>query len=264
MRPGRDSPPDHWGDDELDEPISSPSQRGIFAADSKLQDSIAVVQNAGPIALVDARTKGEVPQLITVNLAATMGALAPAKGGPLAANWYEALAIIEYGVGGTAYQVEVDYGVGVQFSMLASRVRIAAEVRDLPGTQPPNPALAPSLTLGASVGQGVVAVARPPTRTLSYAWPGWAGYMAVGAFYDFVVPTFAKSLRIYAHSNVPGGTPVVAADFYGATGATVWRTPAAAAPSPEIPLTNDIRTLRVWNTGLIEIDNLRLVFALSL
>jgi len=64
---------DHDNDDELAFDSGPRAPTGIFTPDSKLQDSITTTQGAAPVTLVEAVARGEVPQLIAVNLAIPVG-----------------------------------------------------------------------------------------------------------------------------------------------------------------------------------------------
>ena len=256
-RGNNDHPEDHWGDDDLEDSVSSPDASSIFTPDSKLQDSRAFVLNQPPGTLVDAHTKGEVPRLISVNLATPIGELFVVPGGPPPSP-AEVVALIDFGVGGTAYQMEVDYGVGVQFALLASRIKISPIFR----TMPTDVVLAGTgqYMLGASVGQGVIAPTRPPTRTLGYVWS--VGGLAPLADMNFTIPMFAKAVSVIAVAN--GGAAVAAVRQVEMFNYIIVTTPVAAFPSAAIPLSGDARSINILNAGAVNIVNLRLIFELAL
>jgi len=251
---------DHDGTDELLEDTSSPASTSIFTADSKIQDSIGLTEGAAPVTLVEARCKDGAPHLISVNLATPIGEFPIQPGGPPPPP-AESYAVIEFGVGGTAYQMEVDYGVGVQFAMVASRIKITAVFAKVPS----DVVVASSgtrLQLGASVGQGTVAPTQAPTRTLSYHWFGGGAGLAPGATRFFTAPMFAKSVIVTAFAAVPGAPVVIlqVTDMYNNVNYAV---PLAAFPSVPIPLANNIRSIYVYNNGATAIYNLQLIYQLA-
>lgn len=248
---------DHDNDDELAFDSGPRRGGGLFTDDSKSQDSISVTQGAGPVALVDVVTRDNAPHLVTVNLATPVGQLASPVG--IYVTRGETVAILDFGVGGSAYRAEVDYGVGVQFSALVSRLKIAAEYRVIPGATTPTPP--PSLILAASVGAGVVAVPRCPTRTLGHAYLH-AGNMPPLGTLSLTIPMFAKSVIVYAFATA--GVPSLDVEQLGMTGAGIVHTPVVVWPSWEIPLTNEARTLLLTNTSAFDLFEIRATFQLAL
>ena len=236
---------------------------GIFTDESKLADSNKFVQGAGPSNLVDVVTRGNIPQLVTVNLASPAGALSQPVGPP-AGTYGETVAILSFGVGSAPFVAEVDMGTGTQFSMLINRLRVDAEFRTLQGAA--TPASPSSLVLAASVGQGVIAVPRTPTRTLNQTYPapspGMPPFPAAGYYVNFTIPAFAKSMTIYARSTT--GTPQLQVTVFGLSNNGIFSAPIITSPSQEIPLPNEARTISLVNVGTVNIFDIRIVFALAL
>jgi hypothetical protein len=249
-----------YGDDDEGREDRSNS---IFTADSNTANSSNIVQGAAPITLVDVVTADNVPQLVTVNLAAPVGGVTvPAIPSP--ASYAETIALLDFGVGSSPYHAEVDYGTGIQFAMLINRLKISAEFRTLDGTL--TPAVPPSLLLAASVGPGTVSVVRAPTRTLAYTWVapsvGMPPSPAVGSYVVFTVPMFAKSM--ISHARATAGVPVLAVTTFSAMYKIISATPVVVWPSEEIWLPGDARMVQLSNVGGVNVFDVRIVFLLQL
>ena len=254
---------DRWGDDELASDAGSGhgANNSIFTQDSRLQDSATCVQGATAIALIDAQTKGGVPRLVTVNLATPVRPAAFDAGMVPLPVEAEAVATIELGVGGTLYQAEVDYGMGVQFSLVASRIRVLAEYRQFVGLAVP--ATPNQVSLGASIGQGTVAPTHSPTRTIvrQYALPG----IAPGAAGEmFAIPMFAKSMMLFTDTNPAGVGPVTQVRLYREGLGSDSLTNLVTTPSQELPLAGDMRYVQLSNVGAVNVLAWRAVFTLAL
>lgn len=190
---------------------------------------------AGAVTLIDVATRDEKPHVLTISLG-TLGGPAPTDGS--GNNESEVVAILDVGIGGLSFQVEVDFVWGTQFSLAASRLQLHAVHRLTPGTG----ALVSPVTrqVGASLSTGVVAHGRQPQRTWTYS-----GVLNIGNAHHWFVPTFAKSFRIVAYQNNIQMNAMV----FGMAGNSLAEYPLVAYPSAEFPVQSNARTIRIIPTN---------------
>lgn len=236
--------------DEFGEYIEDTPNLGIFRSESKLQGN-AILQlvgapvvpaanapwpdvldtpqgQAGSQTLIDLSTKDDKPHVVTVSLG--VGKIPYPAGSKLVDLATEVVAILDIGIGGVAYRVEVDYLWGTQFSFAASRLQLHAvfrvvnngSVAGTGGTVIFVPG-AVQVQVGASVATGVVAHGRQPQRTLTHK------NVAIGRYDTWNIPRFAKSCVV---ESWPQNAQI---DFNIQTiSAQCAQVPIVASPSPEI------------------------------
>lgn len=210
------------------------------------------------VELVNVQMLQNVPRVITISL----GMLSPMPtddtgGGP----WEgEVVAIIELGVGGLAYVTEIDFVQGVQFSVSASRLKLTAVYRCLPGSAWRGPFPRPTANVGAAVSLGNIAHGRQPQRTLGKVTSGGPGALTPGAHEHWIVPTFAKSFRTTAVPN----NSAMRFDILNLTTnpAEVFNT--VAYPTVDFPLPSDARFITATNEAIVNVNDYRMIFELAL
>lgn len=260
--------------DELGEYHETEANQGIFRYDSKLQGVATLLLQQPPAApaagapwpnvmetparagaqtLIDLATRDGQPHVVSVSLGNVGPQVSFNPMGP--AYQPEVVAILDIGVGvGFTVQVEVDFIQGLQFSLECSRLQLHAVYRELPGAAPVA-APFPTIQVGASVASGTLAHGRQPQRTL-----GSTNVMAPAALQLWMIPLFAKSLRVAALPN--NITPTVS--LADPAGANAVQYPIAAFPSADLPIPNGTVLVSYQNTSLINDIERRLIFELAL
>jgi len=210
------------------------------------------------IELISVQTVNNVPQVMTISLGAIgSGEFTPVGGAPTPT---EVVAILELGIGGIAYRVEMDFMNGVQFSVAANRLKLNALYRVLPGWPGAIPTPPPTYNAGAALGIGVVAHGRQPQRTLTHQGTVGVPALAIGALERWGIPPFSKSFKVVAIPNNstlqidPYNNFIPSADYA-----------LLAYPTVDLPLPNDSRNLLVTNTSIIaNVTGYRIIFDLAL
>lgn len=250
--------------------------QGVFSRESKLQGNATLLLQPGPVVvagvlwprvmetparagmqtLIDLQTASGAPHIVTVSLG-SIGPL-PTATFDAAALRPEVVAILEIGIGGVSFEVEVDFLAGTTFSFPCSRLQLHAVYRLIPGSAAtPIAAPVPTIQVGASIATGAVAHGRQPQRTLAST-----GAMLPAANEAFYLPTFAKSCRV---SGLPANiTPTIFFLGRGGIGALLQQYAVAANPSDDLPIANDAIYVMYQNTSLINSVERRTIFELQL
>ena len=208
--------------------------------------------------LLSVETIGGLPQIMTVSL----GCIAdrppsPAAGQPSS----EVVGLLELGVGGLVYTVEVDFVQGVQFSVSATHLRLMALHRGLPGSAFVPGAVPFNASVGAALSVGTIAHGRQPQRTIAKTQvAGVTPALAPATWEGWPIPNFAKSFRVEA-SPVAAAIGISVENFVF----QVSQTNLVAYPSGDIPVPTDGKYLRVTNNSAINnIDEYRCIFDLAI
>jgi hypothetical protein len=250
--------------------------QSIFTHDSKLQGNATLTLQPGPVVvagvlwprvmetparagaqtLLDLQAADGLPHIVTVSLG-NVGPL-PTATFDAAALRPEVVAILDIGIGGVSFEVEIDFVQGTQLSFSCSRLQLHAVYRLIPGSAAtPVAAPIPTILVGASIGTGAVAHGRQPQRTL--ASTGAMLPMANEAFY---LPTFSKSCRV---TGLPANiTPTIFFLGRGGIGALLQQYAVAGTPSDDLPIANDAVYFMYQNTSLINSVERRTIFELAL
>lgn len=130
----------------------------------------------------------EQAHVLAVTLVPPLGTFGIANHDILQAGFESAFAIVQWGVGGGVAQIEVDYGRGCSFSLVASTIRIMA-VRE---PDPADGAPVALQLLGAAVGK--YPIASPTKMTRSIKALGIAPTLVA----NVQIPQFAKSVTCYS------------------------------------------------------------------
>ena len=221
----------------------------IFRENDKLYGAASLIMNAPAEQLIDCHVAGREPQLLTLNLTRSITPIAPTGLVPD----FEVVGVLQLGGGGSPYECEIDMVMGMQISLLASRVVFAAQARALPPyISLPTAAIA---SVMASIGLGTVAHGGRPQRTIS-------DNVALVPLdtRGYLIPAFAQEVQIYAEP-IPTSLVVdlisVSTQKHGSVAMTVF-------PGQRIPLAADTRVINIRNTSGANIDSLRLIFGLAL
>lgn len=250
--------------------------QSIFRPDSKLQGNATLILQPGPVVaagvlwprvmetparagaqtLIDLQTASGAPHIVSVSLG-SVGPL-PTATFDAAALRPEVVAILEIGIGGVSFEVEVDFVQGTQFSFACSRLQLHAVYRLIPGSAAtPIAAPVPTVQVGASISTGTVSHGRQPQRTLAST-----GAMLPAANEAFYIPAFTKSCRV---TGLPANiTPTIFTLGRGGIGALLQMYAVAANPSDDLPIANDAIYIMYQNTSLINSVERRTICELML
>jgi len=270
--------------DEFGEYHETEPNQGIFSADSKLQGqaqlSLAPAPALIPIpgfpvprlpfiresvatmnmgaTLIDLATKDNKPHVVTLSFGKTITTPLVAAG-----PFTEVVAVINMGIGGTAYYAEVDVVEGLEFSLAVNRMQVTV-VYCVPYGGGAVPVPAPTVNVGVSVSSDVIAHGRQPQRTIIQAGTIAAPAIAPGPLTNgvlFIIPSFSKAFKAVA---------VPLASQYNITLATVTGANAVGGYAVVAPATQEypIPSGAYWavaqNAGLAAIVNYALIFDLAL
>jgi len=229
--------------------------QSVFESDSKLFGNENLSMDATPSTLIDLRTRGSQPHVISIEFGSAGASQIPF--GPFVPQ-SELVALLTMGVGGTAYLAEVDVMQGQVLSVLASLLRVDVAFRRIPnGGALPVPA--PTWFVGASVAEGVVSHGIRPQRTISTHETMLVGVPPIGIALH-TIPPFATTLQIVA---VPSASQL-RVDIEGIGGLVSAQYLLVSYPSAVLPLPTGSRQVRLWNQGMANIVSHSLVFGLAL
>ena len=202
--------------------------------------------------LINAGVRGGVPRVMGVSLGYAFVPLS-SQGNAVAADC-ETVALITLGIGGTAFQAEVDFVNGTQFSVVAAFVTVKASYREIAGS-PTHVKPAP-VTVAASLAMGSLASGVTPQRTL-----GQDSIIAPNAYVVYNIPAFAKSFRVATQPSAPNlKVWVVRASIVQGTEVNV-----VTALSESIPIPNGAYAVWVQNVDAAKnVDQIRLIFDLAI
>lgn len=275
---------DHYGEYHPD----AGENRGIFTSDSKLQGSanlnLAPAPNmvimpgvparfslvkeepaemAQGATLLDIATRDNQPHVVTLSLGNIIVPEAYQIG-----PFTEVVGLLNLGVGGVPYYVEVDYIEGTQFSLATNRLQFHAIFRTVFGgtiAMPPGMTV-PPYSVGASLSSDVVAHGRQPQRTLTHA--GTIANPALGVApnnFDgyWIIPAFAKSFKVVA---VPQTSQLLIHFTSLALGSgDIVRYPIAAPAAADYPIPSTAQYIIVENTSVAaNVQAYSIIFELAL
>lgn len=164
-----------------------------------------------------------------------------------------AVALVEWGSGGTFTQAEIDFGNGVQFSLVASSLKISAFRNTAPDS--PDVGTLASAKFGAFI--SLLPVANPTPVRRSRFFPALAGGAAVNGFN---VTLFSTSFVVERNPMASGFT------ILGRTRTGVLFTEwivGAGAFCPKIEIPNAVKILDLTNNGAAA-TNFNIMFDLAI
>jgi hypothetical protein len=198
-------------------------------------------------------TEGQIPLISILEPdanASQVGLVVGSRLSPQAAAGTQVCAtvVIEFGTQAALHQFEMDAWPGAQLSLPCSRLTARARV---PG-QLNVPTSGRCFVRAQSGREGGRSQPWPPRFTERI------GTMAAAGTETRVVPALTTAVQVF---RAPSATTAYAVELLDVTGAELWRFDFAAPDTMDItPLLVDGALLRVSNTGVIDIDRLRIVW----